>query len=747
MNSNVTSRQGPAPGPGSVSMPRPLTVRRPRLVRRLLTSGETPVVLIDAPAGFGKSTVLAEWDAADGRPFAWLTLGDRHDDPVLLTASIAGALGDLFPVDDGVYAALYGSRPATLKVAVPRLLESLHHSAEPLVVALDDVHAIHDPGSLGIVGALCEGLPEGSQLALASRHQPPIRLGRLRARRSLTELTAKDLAMTEGEAASLLHGCGLRLAPESVEVLVTRTEGWPAALYLAALSLAAADDPDLAAQRFAGDERLVTEYLRDEYISSLTPEELEFLIRSSVLDEVSAELCDSVLGIEGSALTLKTLARSNALVQALDSRGQRFRYHALLREMLGSELRVLRPAEEADLHARAARWYVDRGDFDRGVPHAIAAGDAEHAGDLIWNHTAEYASTGREVTLERWLDAFTEAEIASIPTLCLVRATCELTLGDGGQVDHWTSVAAALLDASTRADREALKVVARAIRASAAAREGAVQMGKDAAAAYVLLPDPSPWRPLCRLIEGVAWQLAGDREKARLALEDGARRGAVTTPSVKCLCLAQLALLELDDDDLAAARALVEESAEITERHGIDWYPTSASVFAVAALVRARCGEADRADRDVRRSIGLLAELSDLSPWYEIETRIALARGLTVLDDISAAREQLAIAGRHMRQVPDAPVLGDWIQRAWKEADSATVDGRWPLSPAELRLLRYLPTHLTFREIADELFVSTNTVKTQARSIYGKLGVSSRAEAVACARTAGLLGTTDEPRR
>jgi len=701
-----------------------------------------PVALIEAPAGFGKSTVLGEWSDVDERPFARLTLGRRHDDPVLLTASIAACIAEYAPVDEEVYAALYGHEQGTLKVAVPRLLESLQRSERPLVIALDDAHALTSPEALEVLTALALGLPAGTQLALAGRSEPAIGVSRLRANRELTELRTSDLAMTEAEADLLLRSCGLELDRESVALLVERTEGWPAALYLATLSLGDADDADLAAREFAGDDRIVSDYLRDEFIARLTAEQLDFLTRTSIVDEVSGDLCDALLDGAGSAGVLRDLARDNALVSALDHKERSFRYHALLREMLGSELRRDRPREEAALHARASSWFEERGEIDRAVPHAIATGDVNLAANLIWSHTATYSSVGRDSALRLWLESFSESQIEGCAPLCLVRATCALTLGDGGAVAHWVGRALDLVadHPNAQVDADAVRIAARAIRAAGSARDGVVRMHADALAAFELLPEHDPWRTLCRLVEGSALHLAGDADGGRAALEDGARRSAVGIPSVYSLCLSQLALIALDADDLSQAADLTADALARIEINALVDQPTIAPVPAAAALVEAHQGEAAAASAHARHAARLLDELTDFSPWYECETRIVIARALAQLDDIAGARAQLADAGRLLRQaVGDAPLLRRWIDEAWKEADAATISGRWPLSPAELRLLRYLPTHLTFREIADESFVSANTVKTQARSIYRKLGVSSRAEAVATARTAGLI--------
>ncbi len=722
-------------------------VPRDRLVSRLLGTSHVPIALLVAPAGYGKTTALLQWDAEDERPFVWFTLDERHSDPARLIGSIARALNEVEPIDDAVFAALSPPRPNTAGVVVPRLCESLLAAHSPVVLVVDDVHMVRSQDALRPLVRIAESLPAGSMLVLASRDQPQIPIGRLRANHRLIELNAHDLVMTRSEGAKLLDAAGLELSPGAAARLVERTEGWPAGLYLAALSLKASDDPDRAAEEFTGDDRGVADYLRDELVSGLPSDQLAFLVRTSVLDPLSGPLCDAVLEREGSGEMLRRLSRSNLLLAPLDGRDQVYRYHALFRETLQAELRRLQPGEERALHARASAWYAEHADFDRAVPHAIAAGDVERAGELIWGRTASYSSAGLEPTLERWLRSFTEEQIASTPTLCLALATCRLSQGDGAQVEQWTATALRLLAAGAREDREALQVTAAAIKASGAATEGVARMREDCARAYALLAEDSPWRSLCRFIEGVAFHLEGDRRRAREALEEGARRGAAAAPHIQTLCLAQLALLALDEDDLDTATVLTERSLGTADRYGLNEYSTSALLFAVGALVRARRGRAADARRDVKRASELLETLSDLSPWYEAEARIAVARALALLDDIPGARAQLADAGRFVTQVPDAPVLSEWSQLAWREADPAAAVERWPLTPAELRLLHFMPTHLSFREIAEQLVVSANTVKTQAQAIYRKLGVSSRAEAVACAEAAGLIERREVPRR
>ena len=722
-------------------------VPRERLVSQLLNPSETRITLVVAPAGYGKTTALLQWSAVDERPFVWFSLDERHRDPASLIGSLARALTEVEPIDDGVFDALATPRPNIAGVVVPRLCESLLAAQDPFVLVLDDVHMARGRDALRPLVRIADSMPAGSKLVLSSRDEPPLPLARLRANHALVEIGARDLVMTESEGACLLAAAGLGVDADAAARLVEKTEGWPAGLYLAALSLGRADDPNRAAEDFAGADRVVADYLRDELIAGLPADDLAFLVRTSVLDRLSGRLCDAVLEREGSGEILRRLSRSNLLLIPLDRRDEAYRYHALLREMLEAELHRGPPGEGRRLHARASAWYAERADFDRAVPHAIAAGDVERAGDLIWGRAATYSSAGLEPTLERWLGSFTEEQIAATPTLCLALATCRLSQGNGAEVEQWTATALRALAAGDRDDREALEVTAGAIKASGVATDGVARMREDSVRAYDRLPEDSPWRSLCRFTEGVGYHLAGDRRAARQALAEGARRGAALAPHVQTLCLAQLALIELDEDDLDAASGLAERSLATAERHGLNEYPTSALLFAVAALVRARHGRAADARTDVKRAAALLETFSELSPWYEAEARIALARALALLDDIPRARAQLADAGRFTTQVPDAPVLADWSRVAWRETDPETAVERWPLTPAELRLLHFMPTHLSFREIAEQLVVSANTVKTQAQAIYRKLGVSSRAEAVACAEAAGLIEHRDVPGR
>jgi LuxR family transcriptional regulator, maltose regulon positive regulatory protein len=684
--------------------PRPAgLVPRARLLRRLQEARDVPLVLLVAPAGYGKTTVLSEWAQQDPRPFRWL----RADDP-----------------------------RATLAVLADEAAIAQH----PFVLVLDDAHMLRDADAGNVLEAIVDGMPPGSQLALAARCEPALAVGRLRAHRQVVELRTADLAMERAEAAALLAKAGLRLGTEDLDALVRRTEGWPAGLYLAALSLR--DQPDVrgAVKRFAGDDHVVAEYLRDELLSPLSTDRIAFLVRTSVLDILSASACDAVLEDTGSGHTLVELARSNSMLLSVDRSGDSYRHHGLFAEMLRAELRHADPDLEAELHRRASAWHMAGGDTHSAIRHLVAAGDLHAATELMWVHAPGLIAKGGKDTVRRWLDGFTGEQATAHAPLALVAATYWLAAGDGRQAERWTTEAERSLGIATGETWDALHAALTILRASTAP-DGVPRMGCDAAAAGNSEPDHSPWRRAARLLEGVSHLLTGHRGDARLQLEEGGRGGASAAPNIQALCLAQLALLALDDEDWDEAAIVTARARSQVKASGLGDYPTMSLVFAVSGLVRARRGMVEEAREDVLSSTRLLGQLVDFAPWYEAETRIVLARALLRLGDVAAARTLMTTAAHILRDIPESTTLRTWLEETRAHLDAATrsASENWALTPAELRVLQLLPTHLSLAAIARRLYVSPNTVKTHAQAVYRKLDASSRGEAVGHAYAAGLL--------
>lgn len=715
---------------------RPALVRRERLVRRLLDAQDVPVVLIVAPAGYGKTTVLSQWSERDERPFAWVDLDAEDNDPRNLLSAIALALDAVEPIGWEVFEALTSERPDAAPVALGRLARSLGRREVPVVLALDNLHVLRTRESRRIVTAIWQAFGAGLQLALASRSDPLLPVGRLRAHGNSVELRTDDLAMTRSEASMLLDLAGVQLAPEQALTLARRTEGWPAGLYLAALSLRAQgrDRPDVG--EFAGDDRFVAEYVREELLSGLSPAQLEFLTRTSVLERLSAPVCDAILDRRDSADMLARLARSNVLLTPLDRRDSSYRYHELYAKVLQAELRRLEPGRDAELHGRASVWCAEHGETDRAIGHAIDGHDVERAGRLLWDSTALHAARGRHPLIWGWLDRFTDAQLSGSPLLALAAAGASLSVGNLYDAERWTALAAGAAD-----DSDVVRAGV-ALMHAGIGRRGVTDMGACAGRAHELLDPTSPWRPLCRFLEGVGLHLTADRDGALQRLQDGAHRAAVSAPMVQALCLAQLALLAAEQGDLERWATLANRAAAQVRRCGLEQCPTLALPIAVSAELRARRGQVAEAASEIRETLGLLSRITDPSPWYVVECRIVLARAMLRLNGPVAAGDLLDEAGRALERTPDAPVLRNWLHEALSEVDLAlrsTGGSDWSLTTAELRVLRFLPSHLSFREIADRLCVSPNTVKTHARGIYRKLGVSSRGNAVDRARGAGLV--------
>jgi LuxR family transcriptional regulator, maltose regulon positive regulatory protein len=696
--------------------------------------------MLVAPAGYGKSTILADWAEHDTRQSAWLTVDERHNDPALLLGAIAALLHRIEPMPEEVFAPLATPRSGVSSVAAPRIGEAIRSRERPFILVLDDFHLVDNPDCVDPLAAILQAVPPGSQIAIASRTEPTLPLGRMRADRMVTEFDATDLGMDAAEAAQTLEACGLELRPDSVRRLLERTEGWPVGLYLAGLSLSKKPKTDAALADFHGDDRLFADYLQDEFLAGLDPEILDFLVETSILDRLSGEICDGVLERSGSAEILHRLVRSNLLIVPLDRRDRVYRHHALLREMLLSELDRRGAPAASTLQVRASEFFSERGDVDRAVSHAIQSGDRELSDELIWVHSAAYVSSGRHATVHGWLANYAEEQIAASPALSLAQATESLAQGNGGAAERWIAAALDGLRGSTKPGAGQKAAAARIIKAAGSARDGAVRMRDDVLAGINALASDDPFRALCHLIDGAALHLTSRGEEAHKPLEDGVRAGASRAPTIETLCRAQLSLLALDEGEVTEAERQSQLAISKIHHCGLGDHPTQALVFAASALVASRRGRSDAATADAKTTVRLLGGLNEMTPWYEAETRITLGRALILLDDVVAAKSHLAAAGRYSRMVSDGVVLKDWLDIAWAETQTAeSVAGRWPLTPAELRLLHMLPTHFSFREMADQVFVSQNTVKTQAQSIYRKLGVSSRAEAVACAQASGLL--------
>jgi LuxR family maltose regulon positive regulatory protein len=715
-------------------------VARSRLVARLVASRDVPVVVVAAGPGYGKTTLLAQWAGRDDRAFAWLSLSPRHTDPALLLADLALALDAVEPLGERAVGGLRTADADITGVRLPGLARAIRARSRPFVLVLDNVHHVATPRALAAIETLCASVPDGSQVALAGRRVPDLPLGAMRVAQELVVLGASDLAMSVDEGTSLLGRAGLELGRADAELLVERTEGWPAALYLAALALRDDADPAAAACRFGGRDRVVVDYLRDEVMRALPAADAEFLTRTSILDVLSGPLCDAVLVRSGSAGVLERLERSNLLVVPLDRTRERFRYHRLLRDKLRARLRRLEPALEPVLHARASRWFEASGDSGRAIEHASESGDAARFDALVWSAAQSCVATGRAATVLAWLAHLPGSEIATRPALVVTAAWGAFTTGDMRGFDAWALVAEKVAPASSLPDGTPFAGAVALLRALRG-RHGVGHIREEAAQAYELHPRSSPLRVVACLLQGVALRLQDEHDAARERLEEGAAVGQVLNPAARAHCLSQLALLEIDAGAWAAADRQVEETMTLVEQLDLQERPALADAYAAEALVCAHRGDTSRAGRAAKHAVWLLSMLDPMQ-WLGADARVVLARAMLLLGDVAMSRLLCREAESLLAQVSDAGNLPQRLVVVGRAVDAEGVPlgvGNAVMTPAEMRVLRYLPTHLSFAAIADELFVSRNTVKTQAIAIYRKLGVSSRTPAVAAARELGVL--------
>src|SRR5215467_3937501 len=380
-------------------------VVRPRLVDTLDRGLERGLVLVCAPAGSGKTALLADWAARSQRPVTWLSLDASDNDPARFWRHAAAALERVRPGIGGHVGPLLGpSAPSSFEGLVTALINELAVGSDETVLVLDDYHLIEAQPVHAALGFMIDHLPPGMHLVLASRSDPPLALPRLRARGQLTELRAADLRFSAHEAAALLsEAAGPGLADAAVEALTARTEGWAAGLQLAALSLRGQADVTGFVTTFSGSNRYVLDYLAGEVLDRQTEEIREFLLDTSVLERLSGELCDAVTGRPGGQAMLEAIERANLFLVPLDDVRGWWRYHQLFADLLRVRLLQREPDRVTALHRAAAAWHEAHGLADDAVRHAVAAGDTAWAARLIEQHFDPVYLTGESATLRRWL--------------------------------------------------------------------------------------------------------------------------------------------------------------------------------------------------------------------------------------------------------------------------------------------------------------------------------------------------------
>ena len=717
------------------------TIGRSLLIGRLAGGDAGPVVSVTAPAGYGKTTLLSQWAEQDGRAFAWVSVDEADNDPKVLLTYVAEALNAVEPVGQRVFDALASPASSVHGSVVPRLGAAFAAMTVPVVLVLDDVHVLHDSECRAALSVLAEHVPGGSRLVLAGRDVPPVRVARLRAEGKILEIGPADLSLTVEEAGSLLRAAEVMLAGDDLAALYQRTEGWPAGLYLAALYLREGGSLPGAAASFGGDDRWVSEYVESEFLARISRSQRMFLTRTAVLERMSGPLCEAVLEAPGSGAALAELAGSNLLLVPLDHRGQWYRYHHLFRGMLLAELERLEPGLIPVLRRRAAGWYLRNDSPEEALEYSIAAGDVDAVARLVENLALPAYRQGRITTARRWFQWLADRDaIGGRPVVAVWASIFAGRAGRAAEAELWADAVDRWQygDAARPADprAEAWAALLRAVLV----RHGVKQMRADADEAARGFAAAGIVAPVAPVLQGIARVLGGDLEGGDLYFEDAVAIGEGGAPNVLADALCQRSLVAMARSQWSQAEAFASRARSVLRRAGQQ--DTHAPLCAVQARVALHRGDVTAARQELITAQRLRPGLTYASPWIAVQTRIELARVRVALGDLAGARTLLREIDELFMRRPDLGTLvGETgaLRAQLAEERGSGVPGASALTAAELHVLPLLATHLSSPEIAAELTRSPYTIKAQMKSIYRKLGASSRHEAVTRARELGLL--------
>jgi LuxR family transcriptional regulator, maltose regulon positive regulatory protein len=723
---------------------RPGTVVRSSLIEELANSGAHPIVSVVAPAGYGKTTMLSQWAEHNGQAFGWVSVDEKDNDPKVLLTYVAEALDAIEPISARVFDALASPGSSVPGSVVPRLCSAFASMTSPVVLVLDDVHLLHNSECRAALPVLADSVPNGSRLVLAGRDQPPLRVARLRAEGRILEIGLGDLALTSAETSSLLHNADLALGEDLVAELCQRTEGWAAGLYLAALYLKQGGSLPRTAVSFSGQDRFIHEYVEAEFLARLSHQKRAFLTQTSVLERMCGPLCEAVLDVAGSAAMLQELARSNLLLVPLDRRGEWYRYHHLFRDMLLAELQRREPGLVPELRSRAAGWCLRNGLLEEALEYSIAAGDVEAVAGLVTILGVGVYRQGRVSTVERWFGWLEErGGIEGHPMAAVLVSLLSALTAQPVEAERWADVVDRWQYGDpARPDNAAAEAWAAVVRAILC-RHGVEQMRADADEAvgrFAAGSDPDP-APL--LMQGIARVLSGDPDGADVSFQDAVDVADETDASdTLALAWCERSLLAAARNDWDQAEAFANQARTALRQAGLEESYQTPLVCAAHARAAMHRGDIPAARRELISAQRLRPMLTYAVPHLAVQARIELARVHLALADPAGARTLVREIDEILRRRPGLGILGDQAgalrDQLAEEHDSAA-PGASALTTAELRLLPLLATHLSFPQIGEELFLSRNTIKSQAVSIYRKLGVAARNPAVTRARELGLL--------
>ncbi|MFN6549999.1 AAA family ATPase [Mycolicibacterium septicum] len=716
---------------------RPATARAgvPRPGIAGVLKDRTGLVVIAAPAGYGKTTAVVQWDDADERPFGWARLDNLDNDPAHLLLHLATALNQIRPIDPAVLHYLQGAGRAETQLvsAFVRALES----CGPVVLVLDDVHELSASAAVDTLRAVVDLAPNSTTLALIGRQMPALDLARRRLQGYVVEIGIPELKLSGPEGAAAFAALGAGMDKATIARVLDKCEGWAAGVVMAALALR----DGAPAEAVTGRHRLVADYLVEEVLSQLEPDTVTFLTESAVLERFCADELDALLGRTDSAAMLDAITHSgNMFLVSLDAQGLWYRYHQLFGDLLRARLRDRDPDRFRELAARAADRLAQAGDVDGALTQALAADDRAQAAALVGVDAVRLGFDGRVGVLARRLSLIDEQTFTDYPDAAIARAWLGVMTGDAELIQRSLLTASGADTGEPLSDGTPSVEVAAALIGSLIGVGGVAEVIRHAETVCVAGDHlVNPWWGAATTMKGTALSMLGEAAQARATLES-ALPVTEDLPGFQAAALAHLAALDLLDGDLPAAVEHTASARSIVDSRDLSDMVPMVVVYAVDALVRARRGDVAGARSAVSATERLVDRLGDLSARTALMAHVLVAGAAVEIDDTELCDRHLLEAQRAHRRETGAVGVGQWLDRIRTlSAARAARGARSSLTTAELRLLPYLATHLSLQRIADELILGRETVKSQATSIYRKLAVSSRAAAVAEADRLGLL--------
>lgn len=689
---------------------------------------------------------MAQWrfSPLEHRPFAWVSLDQADNDPGRLWRHVVYALQRACPglAAEDILGALHVQDPQVIGTVLPLLANALAALPAPVVVVLDDYHVIKERGCHDQIAFLVHHLRLPVQLVLITRADPRLPLARLRVTGEMTELRARELRFTPREVAALVTSVsGVVLSERDLADLAERTEGWPAGVYLAALSLRGHPSPHAFVREFTGDNRFVVDFLADEVLNRQPREIQLFLTRTSILGRFCAPLCEAVSGSADAAGILNVLERENLFIVPLDDTREWYRYHHLFAQVLRSHLTHTEPGMEPGLHRRAGDWHHRHGSADEAIGHLIAAGDPALAAGLIAGCWLAYVNCGQVATVLGWLRSLGDEQIAATPLAAHCAAWAAALSGDRHTARRWLPVIDAGEHEGALPDGMPSLTFSAALLRATYGFEGVRVMRESAVTATGIGSDPaSPWYALAQAALGFSLYLSGD-PAAPGPLQEAVRSEACL-PLTRIVSLSTLSLIEAESGNLPRARELMHSAYDLAQRDDLSRTPSATLAHVAAGAVHAADGRFDEARGELEQVIRFRRQTAGISPWPTLEATLQLLRVLLDVGDREGAARLAGEARDVLTVLPD----GAQAQLARLEAlehrlaaPKQGAAGAERLTERELTVLRLLGGTLSLREIGQHLFVSANTVKTHTQAIYRKLGVSTRREAVMRARKAGVL--------